>query len=260
MVDNAEAYIQNEICGNDPSTECWVELLGSTHYHGSSNSNMPEYSGCARIYQLDVYTVIGEMYHLVSSGWFHGDLEYNETYELQTPGSVTEIPSEWIDSICANYHSPSDFIRCYRSGGSIYNNNHNIVGFVVRKDYPGFYLDSVEAIDNGIKYNYVTHQEELTREDLREHFCGDRPESSCYIPDLYPNYYGSWEGNAFWFRTFSVYIINTSLPGYFITGFDDSEISKITHYAATSHPSNAMVQSWVTNICDATTTEQSTNM
>ncbi len=248
-VDNAEAYIQNEICGNTPSTECWIEL---DHSYDSG-------LGCARIYWFNVYTVIGKAYNLVSSGWFHGDLEYNEYYELSTPGSVTEIPSEWVDAICANYHSPSDFIRCYQL--TTVSNNHNIEGFEVSKDYPGFYLDSVEAIDNGVKYNYITHQEELTREDLREHFCGDRPESSCYIPDLYPNYYGSWVGNTFWFRSFSVYIIDTNtLFGYFMTGFDDSDISKITHYVATSHPSSAMIQSWVNDICEATTTEQSTNM
>ena len=216
-MDDAKHYIEQKICGDLPETECWVVVddineaycgvphTSLTAYILVDQPIVPTLDDRGNITWTDpnghLISIEYLPYYLEESFWQYGNLTYSRYYKLREPGSLTEIPNEWITEICSNSSlgiGEGNLITCGLDSTVSENLSNNIVGFIVTKAYTGFYQYLVKPTPQGMKYFYVTFQD-LTKDQLRSEFCDEMPESACWVSD-----YLKHISNAITWRSFAV--------------------------------------------------------
>ena len=121
-------------------------------------------------------------YYLYDSNYIYPGLFLQKHYF--TTHVVSSIPDEWVTEICAQHQSDPNLLNCILRAQGGYGPNQ-LTSFSINVCYEGFYQVSVQHTKQGVKYHYVNY-ENLTEDQLRDHFCGDMSNDECWISILAP--------------------------------------------------------------------------
>ena len=130
-------------------------------------------------------------YYVSSDYPYGGSLGQITEYTLHTPHDfgttnwypnlAQEYTNGWIGNICAPYQSDPDFLACgfWTANGT----STAMKDFYVARCFKGFFLAGMNH-PNGIESDKYFTYENLTEEEIHEHFCGNTPNYSCWISDF----------------------------------------------------------------------------
>ena len=190
-------------------------------------------------------------YYVSSDYPYGGSLGQITEYTLHTPHDfgttnwypnlAQEYTNGWIGNICAPYQSDPDFLACgfWTANGT----STAMKDFYVARCFKGFFLAGMNH-PNGIESDKYFTYENLTKEEIHEHFCGNTPNYSCWISDFEIKSRGPCKLKVFYVNT-SNYYFNYNGP----QSIDDGGLGRVEVYLTNAPTDSPAIDNFISEYC-----------
>ncbi len=230
-----QSQIRDQLCGNLSNDACSI-----------SEYTENEYGVCTlKTVKLTKSTVAQPElpYYYVTTTNNYGGLLQLDHYNLTVPGSVSSVPSQWVDAICLPHQTDTNLVAC-SLGGTQYAPGSVMTNFYTTICYSGFQQTGMHNVNQAIQYDYVTF-ENLTETQIREHFCGTLSNDECSIS----NYRESSWGAECTEKTFSITILSNYYFTYVGADHGIPALTYLRHYETNAPADSPAIDNFVNGYC-----------